>query len=157
VRENLRSPLKDMRRWFAWNCLPGMFFFRNIFNLQATKNSFCVLICFFEFLFFNIFQNLKNWQAKKGACFFPNGATDNWAWGEHHSELTPQENKKKEIENKNSFQVAKLTISGTISKYLKFWFLMRNFASRFLLRFAQPFLAKLKWTINWSLSLKWLI
>jgi len=38
------------------------------------------------------------------------------------------------------------------SKYFKFLFLTRSFASRFLLRFAQPFLAKFKWTINWSLS-----
>ena len=38
------------------------------------------------------------------------------------------------------------------SKYFKFAFLTRSFASRFLLRFAQPFLAKFKWTINWSLS-----
>ena len=38
------------------------------------------------------------------------------------------------------------------SKYFKIWLLTRSFASRFLLRFAQPFLAKFKWTINWSLS-----
>jgi len=38
------------------------------------------------------------------------------------------------------------------SKYFKFSFLTRSFASRFLLRFAQPFLATFKWTINWSLS-----
>jgi len=30
------------------------------------------------------------------------------------------------------------------SKYIKFLFLTRSFASRFLLRFAQPFLAKFK-------------
>jgi len=35
--------------------------------------------------------------------------------------------------------------------------LTRNFASHFLLRFAQPFLAKFKWTINWSLSPQGLI
>ena len=38
------------------------------------------------------------------------------------------------------------------SKNFYFSFLTRSFASRFLLRFAQPFLAKFKWTINWSLS-----
>jgi len=38
------------------------------------------------------------------------------------------------------------------SKYFKFLFLTRSFASLFFLRFAQPFLAKFKWTINWSLS-----
>ena len=38
------------------------------------------------------------------------------------------------------------------SKYFKFWFLTRSFASRFLLRSAQPFLAKFKLPTNWSLS-----
>ena len=38
------------------------------------------------------------------------------------------------------------------SKYYIKIFLTRSFASRFKLRFAQPFLAKFKWTINWSLS-----
>jgi len=38
------------------------------------------------------------------------------------------------------------------TKYLKILFLTRCFASRFLLRFAQPFLAKFKLTTNWSLS-----
>ena len=38
------------------------------------------------------------------------------------------------------------------SKYLKFLFLTRSFASRFQLHFAQPILAKLKLTINWSPS-----
>jgi len=38
------------------------------------------------------------------------------------------------------------------SKYFKFLFLTRSFASRFQLRFAQPFLAKSKLTINWSLN-----
>jgi len=37
-------------------------------------------------------------------------------------------------------------------KYSLFRFLTRSFASRFLLRYAQPFLAKLNWTINFSLS-----
>jgi len=35
--------------------------------------------------------------------------------------------------------------------------LTRSFASRFWLRCAQPFLAKLKWKINWSLSPQGLI
>ena len=37
------------------------------------------------------------------------------------------------------------------SKYLQFGFLTRSFAVRFLLRFAQPFLAKSKLTTNWPL------
>jgi len=38
------------------------------------------------------------------------------------------------------------------SKYFKFSFLTRSFASRFWLRFAHPFLAKFNWTTYWSLS-----
>ena len=38
------------------------------------------------------------------------------------------------------------------SKYYWFLFLTRSFASRLLLRFAQPFIVTFKWTINWSLS-----
>jgi len=34
--------------------------------------------------------------------------------------------------------------------------LTRSFASRFLLRFAQPFLARVNWTSNWSLYPQWL-
>ena len=37
------------------------------------------------------------------------------------------------------------------SKYLEIRFLTRSFASRFQLRYAQPFLARFKWTTNWSL------
>jgi len=37
-------------------------------------------------------------------------------------------------------------------KYLKFSFLTRSFASRFLLRFAQPLLAKFNRTTYWSFS-----
>jgi len=43
------------------------------------------------------------------------------------------------------------------SKYLNFLFLTRSFASRFLLRFAQPFLAKNQMTTTLSLSSQGLI
>jgi len=51
----------------------------------------------------------------------------------------------KKILNKRR-KSAFLTIAGKVTN--------RSFALRFKLRFAQPFFAKLKWTFNWSLSLR---
>jgi len=47
---------------------------------------------------------------------------------------------------------AKCAKRSFASKYFIFLFLTRSFSSRFLIRLAQSFLAKINQTTNWSLS-----